>query len=227
MSPSNKIIYLEDRSGAELDDKCGMAYWWNRKAGPKKLGIVPKEAALALRIGAETHNDLLTVAKMPSVHRDAVAEMVQEILNGVAEDAKDPTNQGKMELLYRRLGWFVAFALFIEPGIRARYETILVEDELILDRDPLWVAVTPDRILKHRDDGRLEYREYKTTISASQKWLQSWHFALQLHLGLAAASEELEQKINFAQVMGLMKGNLSAADKRLIHPYVWGFYNHQ
>jgi hypothetical protein len=46
-----------------------------------------------------------------------------------------------------------------------------------------------------------------------------------MHIGIAAAQEEIEQKVSFGQVMGLMKGYYS--DGRLHHPYVWGYYNHR
>jgi hypothetical protein len=48
-----------------------------------------------------------------------------------------------MELLYRRLGWMNAFALFIEPGIRRLYLTIPMDEEITLDRAPLSVKVRP------------------------------------------------------------------------------------
>lgn len=227
MTPSNKTIYLEDRSGAEMDDKCGMAYWWNRKAGPQKIGIVPSKAAPALAIGAQTHEDLLLAAQMEEITPEAVQTIIDGVLEGLSEEDKDVTNKKKMELLYRRLGWFAAFCLYVEPAIRAKYENIFLEGELILNRDPLWVAVTPDRVLRNRSTGRLEYREYKTTISASKKWLDSWQYAIQLHIGLKAIAEELDEPCQFAHIMGLMKGGESSLDGRMIHPYVWGYYNHQ
>lgn len=220
----NKIIYLEDRSGAETDDVCGMKYWLNRKAGPEKKGIVPIKEDFALRIGRETHNDLQMIALMPDIRPGALKEVVADMISALTEEDKHDTL--KMEILYRRIGWLVAFALYIEPGIRAKYETVHVEHELILDRNPLWVAFTPDRILRDRSHGVLEYREYKTTITSNTKWMHSWFFAIQLHIGLAGVSEELNEDVKFAQVMGLMKGYESPSDKRLIHPYVWAYYNH-
>lgn len=227
MTSLNKLIYLEDRSGAELDDKCGMAYWWNRKAGPKRMGIVPKVQALPLAIGSQTHEDLLLAAQMEDISSTSVHAVVQSVLDGLTDEDKDVTNTKRMELLYRRLGWFVAFCLFMEPALREKYENVFLEGELILNRDPLWVPVTPDRVLRNKQTGVLEYREYKTTISASKKWLDSWQYAIQLHIGLKAISEELEKECKFAHIMGLMKGTESFTDHRLMHPYVWGYYNHQ
>jgi len=225
VTPTDReLVFYTDRSAVELDDKCGMAYWLNRKEGGK--GIVPKEEPFARLIGRETHEDLHTIAKMEDISPEALQAAIDDILSPLTSE--DKLIRSRMEILYRRLGWLAAFALFIEPRIRQEYDTIQVEDELILDRDPLWVAFTPDRVLKHKKDGRVVYREYKTTISASQKWLHSWFFAIQMHIGLAGIQEELpNEKIGYGEVMGLMKGYASAADGHLSHPYVWGWYNNK
>lgn len=217
-----RLIYLTDRSAVETDDTCGMKFWWNRKEGG--IGIVNKEEALPLLIGRETHLDLATVATMDDIRAESIQECVDDIISGLSDS--DKLAQRKMELLYRRLGWLVAMALYVEPDIREQFTTVGLEDELILNRDPLWVAVTPDRILRNRKSSQLVYKEYKTTITAGYKWQQSWSFAIQLHIGLAAAEEELKQKIAFGQIMGLMKGYQTAGtNARLSHPYVWGYYN--
>lgn len=217
----SKLIYITDRSAVETDDTCGMKFWLNRKEAG--IGIVPVKEVLPLAIGRETHEDLLAVANMQDISPDAIQGAIDTILAPISED--DKIDQRMMELVYRRVGWLAAFALFMEPDIRAEFDTVQVEHELILDRTPLWVATTPDRILRRRSTGELIYKEYKTTISAAQKWINSWAFAIQLHIGIAAAQEEIEQKVAFGQVMGLMKGYESMADHRLMHPYVWAWYN--
>lgn len=221
MTPANRVIYLEDRSGAETDDQCGMKYWWNRKEGGK--GLVPAQEEFALMVGRETHNDLAAVANMEDISPESIQLVINELTSALTEE--DKNDQKKMEILYRRLGWLAGFALYVEPTIRATYDNVGVEDELILAREPLWVPFTPDRILRNRLTGRLEYREYKTTISSNQKWMQSWAFAIQLHIALAGINEELDEKCHFAQIMGLMKGYQSSSDHRWVHPYVWGYYN--
>lgn len=212
--------FYTDRSAVETDDRCGMRFWYNRKEGGR--GIVPKNEPFALAIGRETHLDLKTVAEMGDLSPEAIQALIQPILDGLTED--DKRNQKRMEVLYRRLGWLAAFALYLEPRIREGYETISIEKEIKLDRSPLTVGVTPDRVLRNRRDHKLiVYREYKTTITASQKWGASWHYQIQLHLGIAAASEHLKERVTFAQIMGLMKG-YDTGD-RLSHPYVWGWFN--
>lgn len=216
---NESVIYLTDRSAVETDDRCGMRYWWNRIEGGR--GIVDEQEAFDLRIGRETHEDLATVATMEDISEEALKAVVADLLSPITEE--DKIEQAKMELLYRRIGWFVAFALYIEPEIRRKYEDVGIEREIILDRQPLWVAVTPDRLLKDRTTGQLVYREYKTTISASNKWLESWKYAIQIHTSLAAIEEEIGTKVAYGQVMGLMKGYTT--QERMFHPYAWGYYN--
>lgn len=213
----SKMIFYTDRTAAELDDKCGMAFWWNRKH--EGTGIVAATDAEALMVGGQVHEDLVWVAETPELTLEALQRRVEEIKAQTLINSQED-----MEVLYRRLGWLCAYALYIEPIVRAKYETIHIEGELILDRTPLWVAVTPDRVLRDKESGILVYREYKTTISASKKWLDSWKYAIQLHIGMQAIAEELEEKVSYAQIMGLMKGNY-ASDDRLNHPYSWGYSN--
>lgn len=209
-----KTIYLIDRSGADLDDKCGMAYWWNRLEGD--IGIVSNEENEALEVGKEIHDDLSVIAEAEDPDA-AGSGLADKIVGGVQEGL------GR-ERAYRRAGWAVAFAKYIEPTIRKSWENVQTEAELILDRSPLWVPVTPDRVLRNRTfKDCIVYKEYKSTISASKKWLDSWKYSIQLHLGMKALEEETGTKPAYAQIMGLMKGD--QRDGRLHHPYVWGYYN--
>lgn len=223
MPDESKLIYLTDRSGAETDDTCGMRFWFNRKAGAKKRGIVPKEEAEALAIGRTIHEDMVTIGEMPDLRAEAVREVIEDILQRIKPDTTDVK---RMEILYRRLGWIAAWALFLEPVVRQHWETLHIEHEMILDRDPLYVAFTPDRLLRHKVHNYTRYMEYKSTITAQKKWIDSWPYAIQIHIGLAGVKEEYpEYNIKYATVVGMMKGSRSMVDHRLIHPYVWGWYN--
>lgn len=213
-------LYLTDRSAANTDDACGWKFWLNRKEGGR--GIVPVKSQDALRIGSNLHEDMADIAVMDLGHA-AINDFVQSRLNLI--DDCDKEIRGRMEEHYRRIGWAVAWLLYIEPRLRAKYDNVAIESELILDRTPLWVAVTPDRLLRDKADKKLVYLEYKSTISAAQKWLLSWHFQIQLHTSLAAVNEEMGETVKFAHVAGMMKGSESPTDRRLLHPYVWGWYN--
>ena len=204
-------VLLIDRSATELFNRCPRAFYWDRV-----MNISPVERPEALEVGSDIHNDLQRVAEAPDLDV-LLTEVEVEYAVGMSE------GQLARELHSRRYGWMAAFALFIEPRIRELYESTSVEHELILDRTPLWIPVTPDRILKHRSSGHVVYREYKSTISSSGKWLNSWKKAPQLHLGIKALQED-GLDVSYAQVMGLMKGTIR--DGRLAHPYTWG-YRHQ
>lgn len=223
MVNTKPLTFITNRTAAELDDKCGMAHWWNQYEGGR--GMVPKEEALALAIGRETHEDLSTIALLKDISEDALKEIVADSLLNLTSSMREDTV--KMEMVYRRLGWMVAFAMFIEPNLREHYDNVMVEGELVLERPNFRVAVTPDRVLKSKKNGMLIYKEYKSAKRTDSKWMASWLYAIQLHIGLAAIQEEFpHEKIAFGQIMGLIKGNYSfSEDHRLVHPYVWGWYN--
>jgi hypothetical protein len=211
-----KTIYVTDRSAADLDDKCGMAFWWNRIQDD--IGIVPASEHDALTVGKEIHDDLQRIAEAedPAEEAEKIAAQVTQVPDGALPLAK--------EKAYRRAGWAIAFALYIEPTIRKNWENVRVEGELILDRTPLWVPVTPDRVLRHKEQrGLYQYKEYKSSITANKNWLDSWRYSIQLQIGLKAIEEETGIKPGYAQIMALIKGD--ERDGRLRHPYTWGYYN--
>jgi hypothetical protein len=156
---------------------------------------------------------------MDDLSPGAVQNEINRILAGAPTDAV----QEDLETLYRRCGWFAAYALFMEPRLRKEFENVSTEAELILDREPLWIPVTPDRVLRHREGRYLVYREYKSTITAGSKWVSSWPYQIQLHLGMKAIEEELNEKVAYSQIVGLIKGDRRG--DHLAHPYVWGFRN--
>ena len=215
------IPLLTDRSAAETDDRCGMKFWWNRVA--EGGGIVPVAQPEALAVGIAIHDDMALLGEMEDISPTALQNVVQGHLMGLTESER--LDQKRMEILYRRLGWFVAWGLFKEPGIRHDWENVAIEKELILERPPLWIQVTPDRLLRNRHNGMIKYMEYKSCLSAGKKWLDSWRYQIQIHTSLKAVQEELGDKIRYAVVVGLLKGSYSYSDNRLTHPYVWGYYN--
>lgn len=219
--PETAILYT-DRSAAETDDYCGMKFYLNRHEAGR--GITPVEEADALKEGRLVHELMSDIGEW-SLDDESIERRLATYLDSLGLD--DSTPQAELERVYRRLGWLAAWLSYIEPTIRTNYEPVSTESELILDRTPLWVAVTPDRVLRDRTDGRLVYFEYKSTISASSKWLQSWTYAIQLHIGLAALQEEFPaETVKFGYIVGLLKGSTSQADSRLLHPYVWA-YKHE
>lgn len=216
------VVFLTDISMSQMDDGCPRKYWLNKlEAG---IGIIKKADLLRHLLNAEVHNDLRSLCTMEDISPPAIQEVIDDILAPLT--AEDRQDIGRMELLYRRLGWFAAFALFIEPQIRTEFESVAIDSSIVLDKDPLWVLAYPDRVLKRKGNGEIIYREYVPMPAGvtSERWLQSWHYNMRLHIGLAA-SESWGTFPHFGQVMGLQMGFKSVLDSRLVHPYVWGYHN--
>lgn len=206
-------ILLDDRSGMEQDWKCGMSYYWNRVHGG--TGMVPAEEADYFLVGRQIHEDFDHLARM-ELSEEAIQEYALRLI-------PDSINQVDLEPAYRRAGWFIAYALFIEPLIREEWENVSVESEIILDRSPLWMCVTPDRVLRSRRTGELVYEEYKSTKFNNKGWHDYWPYAVQVHLGLLAVEEELGEPLAYGRIRGLEKGY--EKDGKLRHPYVWAYYD--
>lgn len=220
MSP--QVTYLTDVNSSEMDDSCPMKTWHSRFEGGR--GIEPKEGIVTKRILEETHADLRMLANLEDLSAENIQRICNEAVAGLTdEDYKD---RQKMEFLYRRLGWFAAFATFIEPTIRGQYENVPCDSEVVLDHDPLWVIATPDRLLKHRATDELLYREYVLMPASltNRKWLQQWHYNIRAHIGMAATEDAMKVKVTFGQIMGLSEGYISTIDARLVHPYVYGYH---
>jgi len=198
-----------DRTGIEVDWLCGMKYWWNRVEGVR--GVVPANQPAYFADGQDVHADLALVGKGVSA---------DEVIANIP--APSSPNQDVWEAYARRIGWVKGVDMFIEPATRERYNTIHIEDEIVLDRSPLAVGVTPDRVLEAKDGSGLVYREYKSVRYATPAWVAHWPYAIQVHLGILALEEELKRPIKMGQVLGLAKGQ--EREGRLRHPYVWAYY---
>ena len=198
---------LTDRTSEEVDELCGMKYWWYKHEQGK--GIVPTQEEDYFTAGRELHKDLDLYAQ-----GQTVAEVV-----GTIPGPGDGGQVGQ-ERHARRSGLAAAFGLYIEPFLRKFGTEVCSEGEVVLDRPPLWVAVIPDRI-QRRKGGGLVYREWKSTKSLRKEWQDHWLYAIQIHLGIKAVEEEMGERIEYGQVLGLNKGY--DRDGRLIHPYVWAY----
>lgn len=217
-------IFMSDWRAIETDEQCSMKYWLANCEGGN--GIARKADIIPNLILEQTHQDLKMLSLAENIEPDNVQLAIDEILSELSGD--DREDYPKMEALYRRLGWMAAFAIFHEPQIRKNYETADIDTELVLDRNPLWIITHPDRVLKSRTTGDIIYREYvpMPRNMEKRKWLAQWSYNMRLHVGMAAANENLKiGDVSYGQVMGLSEGYVSSIDNRLIHPYVYGYYN--
>lgn len=201
-------ILLTDRSTMEIDWDCGRKRWWYKDFGER--GIVPVKEADYFITGRHIHSDLALIAE---------GVPWQEV---VAAAGAPPANDSLLlEPFLRRLGWVTAFGKWLWPQLEARYEVVKVEWELVLERSPLWVAGTPDLILRDRTDKRLVVIDYKSVGSLGKGWMMHWPYAVQMHLNLKAIEEELGEAPKYAQVIGLKKGREEYG--KLRHDYTWAY----
>lgn len=199
---------LTDRTTIETDWSCGMKRWWYKEHDG--TGMVPVVEAVYYKQGREIHSDL---------SRLLLGESLDSVLEGIGPV---PTNdQTLWEPHVRRIGWVVAFALYVLPSLLARYEVVSSENELILERGRLWVANTSDLVLRDKLDGRLVVLDFKSVKILSASWFASWVTAIQLQILIRAVVEELGEPVKWAQIMGLTKGQVRSA--KLRHPYVWAY----
>lgn len=209
----------------ELDQTCSMRFWWKEREAA--TGLLRKELVVPDAILQSTHDDLAALAAMKDIRPVAITAAVDDILNGLSLEQQ--RNLRHLELLYRRLGWFAAFALYIEPLLRENYETIPLDDLLTYVRDPLWVVVRPGRLLRSRDTNQIIYRAYEFMPPGMnhRSWLQKWYFKAKLHLEIQTVNDFLagERKVDHGEVQGLPLGYRSMADGALSHPYVYGWRN--
>ncbi len=224
--PGGSIVYMTDVSRVETDDACGMRYWLGYMEGGQ--GVIRKSEVVDKLLGVAIHDDLRSLSGLMDISPLAIQNIIDEVLSHLS--AEDRQDVGKMELLYRRLGWFAAFAMFMEPEIRKEYRNIPIDSALVLDKDPLWVVAYPDRLLKSRSSGSVVYREYVPMGAGltQERWLKGWFYNVRLHVGMAAAIQETKDVTlspTAGQVMGLGQGFRSLLNNRLVHPYVWAYHN--
>lgn len=217
--------FMVNFQDAELDDTCGMKFFYSQLYGGR--GITRKDTIISDKILEETHNDLRSLSGMIDISKTAVQNIIDDVLSKVLKRPQAKHDSEKMELLWRRLGWFAAFALYIEPEIRKSFQSVPIDTEIVLNRDPLFVISYPDRALMDRESNETIYQEYLPMPHnlSNRNWLQSWHYNMRLHAGIEAAQDALKTKIAYGQVRGLSLGYVSVLDSKLRHPYTYGFYN--
>lgn len=202
------MIMLTDRTTIETDWECGMKRWWYKMEGG--TGMVPVDEAPYYEQGRILHHHLATLLE---------GTPLATVLEGVGPPPLE--DLPALEVWSRLVGWLVAFHDYLLPRWRERYDVVMVEKELILDRTPLWVATTADVVLRDKEDNRLVVVDWKTVGMMGKSWIEHWPYAVQMHLNTLAVAEELGETPKYAQVVGLLKGQ--DRDGKLSHPYVWAY----
>jgi hypothetical protein len=202
---------MTDRTTITTDWTCQRARWWYKHEGG--TGIVPAYEPEYFEDGRAIHEDMAAIA---------IDTPLADIISPVLERLVGADTQLLRERLTRRVAWACGVSHYIEPLTRQTWRNHQCESELILDRSPLWVACTPDRVLQHLDNPTVfVYREYKSVSMITGRWASHWRTAIQMHIGLKAYEEETGIKPAYGEVMGLNKGQWK--DGYLHHPYVWAW----
>lgn len=200
--------FLTDRTTIETDWKCGMKRWWYKHEGGD--GIVPTAEAEYFKHGKDIHEDLAQLME---------GTPLQEVLNAIDLEVSD---QIVYEVNARRAGLATGFALHIMPFLHTHYDLVATEREGILVHNDLWVGYTPDLILRRKTDKKLVMIDYKSTGTVSPGWASKWPFQVQMHLNMKGISEDFDEEVAVAYVLGLYKGYLGRTG-RLHHPYVYAY----
>lgn len=219
-----KIMYLTNLRTSVLDDTCARRLWFERFEGG--TGAVPRKEIVPAAILEETQRDFwgLQYLSEEDLKVENLRKEVQAILGGLTPE--DLSNIPHMELLYRRLGWYVSYAIFVEPVLRHVYDTMPIPQELILDRDPLQVSLFPGRLVQDRANRDVVYRVYVPSYNVSHNWRESWKTSILPQVELCAVAEALDVNVDYFQVVGLHKGFVSkVGEGSLSHPYVQAYHN--
>ena len=217
----SKTCHLTDVSEYDADIECGMKFWWTKCE--QKHGIIKKENVLPQRILHQTYDDMRIIAEMAELTPVAIEEAIEPALEKI-KDANLQADKRLLELAYRRLGWFAAFALYIEPRIRDEYDDVTIDPWAYMERSDLFVSVDTGRLLRHKRTNDLVYHSYIPAQSLSPKWLERWQREPKVQVEMAALRENLKQDITYAQVRGMGMG-FKGMGGRLIHPYTYGKYS--
>lgn len=218
-----KPSFVIDLESANLDSACSRKLWFHKYH--REHGITANTALLSNEMYQATLSDMRTIALMQDISQAAIQEMIDDVLLSLVP--ADLTNTRAMELLYRRLGWLAAYALFVEPQIRKIYRTIDIAEESYLDRDSLRILLpTSGRLLQHRNNHQIEHRDFVQTGTINAKWRDGWQWNIRPHLSLLAIRESLSMKVDFARITGLATGFVPALpNPQLHHPYVYAYFN--
>ena len=219
---ADQSVFVTSVQDAAVDELCQRRYWLQNLEGG--IGLVRKDDLVPNALLEESIRDIRTIGTMEDLTPGTIQDAIDEITSALSPE--DKADVRKMECLYRRLGWLAAWALYVEPEVRVKYTNIPIDFNATYQRNPLWVMTTPGRVLQEKDAPQdTIYQEFMPfpQMLGRQHWLQSWLYNIRLHIGIAAATDELNRMIDFGEVVGLAQGYRSSVDGRLSHPYVWAY----
>lgn len=218
------VLLLTTAQDAEIDETCSQKLWYMRFH--KGSGLVSNDHVLHDEMLEASLNDMRTIGQMEDLSATAIQQVIDDVLSTLTPaDHKDVRSK---ELLYRRLGWFAAYALFIEPQIRKIYDLLDVPPQVTVQWDNLRILVPTGRLLRHKLSKQIEHREFVHCAVENLRWREQWEYNIRPHLTHRALNDSLEDKVAWTRVCGLQTGFTSSRPAgQLHHPYVYAQYNAQ
>lgn len=215
-------IYFTTHEDAVADEVCPTKLWYKRYEGGN--GISLRTDLLKNAMIDATRADLRMLSQMEDISKSAIQDTINEILVSIPYDMQGDL-QAK-ELLYRRLGWFAAQALFIEPALRKIYDTLPIPEEMDLERRPLILRMQMGRLLRNKHTFQVEHRGYMPSPVATLRWREKWQWDILPQLHLLTAREGTDWKVGTARIQGLNIGiTPNTPNAQLHHPYVYAYFN--
>ena len=228
---SNLIFYSQSSVGTDWD--CSQKrYLSSEYAGQ---GLTINETSLPLFIGEVLHAGLAAIAHGIDIDELAVTAVEQiksTLLSGRQDDgyvsSEEETYASEQGALVE--GLLRGFHRHVWPILMSQYEIVSIEGERVFRHDEYGNAdpkgrfvfmSKPDLIVRDKE-GNLWYIEYKSTSSNKEAWTNSWKTAIQLHSGIRAVEQMLNEKVTGVIVQGLYKGYVASG--KSTSPFVYGYF---
>ena len=234
--------HLFDRSRVSTDLRCARQRYLQYHLNGR--GIVKTEINFPLRIGSIIHDvieEMFQAGDWERLMQEHLDRFAVEMYDGGIDPHPPPRQVEGVGWLKTRDASYYAYAqneqlALIEGMLRGfhRYrlprildefpEVFGVEVETTVDLgDGIEFMVKPDLLLLSKD-GRIHYREHKTTAWNKPEWVNSWWKAPQLHV-YAAALKRAGIEIDSMVIEGIYKGfrNLRVKQPRQESPLIYGY----
>ena len=207
-----KPLIFTDRSRIVQGWKCPRARYWQYHY--KGRGIISGTTSLELMLGLTVHDALAAIATQHKagqpVDIDLIAsaankQMMEVLLENTTGEVDAVNFANEQSALVE--GLVRGFYRHVWPQLMSSYKGIIAIEEEVqysLD-DTITFMARPDLILEDHE-GNWHYLEYKTTSSKTDKWINSWATAVQLHSSVKAVEQTLGIAPTSVQVIGLYKG---------------------
>lgn len=220
--PQSLKGYWVELMEADKEVGCKRLYW-NRML-ERGTGLLAKGEILSEQMEAASREDMRMLRAAQDLTIPTLEKVIGEILQGAQNE---PThNYLAKELLWRRLGWVAAQALFFEPALRSHYDYVELPETIVINKDPMFIHTPLGILLRDKFTGEFIYRDIQLG-PCTTPWLDHFAYRGWPQLVMQGLSEELKVKVETMQVVGLNNQTGITTDRTLTpgawrNPYVYG-----